>query len=606
LRRNTRNNAKVETEVTEEKGIENPYPEKPATPTRPAILSIEGIPGSRKSEILSILAEKYSDSASVIVLTEPVTDGSFIPEMNKDLMDNYLRDPEKYGLVFQVVYLLALSRQISQAIVSNLGQQIIICERSLLTARNIYYPLVKDYLPKIHQEVYESFFEGGGLGHVMPDEVIFLDSDVDKCHENTKINAGGEGFFTTEYLERCRLLHSQLLKEGERVVHVVDADPDDTVTTANQIMGIIQQVNGVEIEMLPEGPVYPDIISVDGNVGAGKSTLLNAIKWRLQLENRRDVVVVEEPVAEWTKITDGTKNILHCLYEAPDRYAFAFQTLVALTTMKANFVTAYEHPEARVILSERSLLSSRYVFAEALKDDGAMNDIEMKVYEALFKENVEWMHPKKNIYLKTSPESCIERIRKRDREEERGINIDWSRKYQGYYDRALYREEVDHPIIIEGDSTDVDVRGKWVDQVLSICDNILGIPVGYDKNEDAEDNREQDILHEVDEITPVRGDVKMSIKVRYRSRICRVGSSEDSLSQLREEVKRKWPRIMEENVGFTWKKVKGGPLLSITTEEELREALDIMSTQGRPVARLVITEGDNEGLHQGIDIPFDS
>jgi len=63
---------------------------------------------------------------------------------------------------------------------------------------------------------------------------------------------------------------------------------------------------------------------------------------------------------------------------------------------------------------------------------------------------------------------------------------------------------------------------------------------------------------------------------------------------------------MEENVGFTWKKVKDGPPLSITTEEELREALDIMSTQGRPVARLVITEGNNKGHDQGIDIPFDS
>jgi deoxyadenosine/deoxycytidine kinase len=440
----------------------------------------------------------------------------------------------------------------------------------------------------------------------MPDEIIFLNSDVDKCHENTKVNAGGEEFFTREYLERCRLSHNQLLKESEKVVHVVEVDPDDTASTANHIMGIVQQVKGVEIEMLPGGPVYPDIISIEGNVGAGKSTLLNAIKEKLQLENRRDIVVFEEPIAEWTKITDGTKNILHCLYEAPDRYAFAFQTLVALTTMKANFVTAYEHPEARVILCERSLLSSRYVFAEALKDEGAMNAIEIKVYEAMFKENVEWMYPKKNIYLKTSPESCTERIRKRGREEERGINIEWSRKYQGYYDRALYREEVDHPIIIEGDSTNVEERGKWVDQVLSICDSVLGIPTGYDKKENAEDNRKQDRLHEEDEDTPVRGEVKMSIKVRYRSRICRVGSSEDSLSQLREEVKRKWPRIMEENVGFTWKKVKDGPPLSITTEEELREALDIMSTQGRPVARLVITEGNNKGHYQGIDIPFDS
>ena len=198
------------------------------------------------------------------------------------------------------------------------------------------------------------------------------------------------------------------------------------------------------------------------------------------------------------------------------------------------------------------------------------------------------------------------RIGTRGRKEEGSIDIDWLRKYQGYYDRALFRDKINQPIVIDGEPTSVIERGKWVDQILSICGEILGVSSGCDKNDNVADNSEQDERHEMDDTAPVKGDIKMSIKVRYKSRICRVGNEDGNLSQIRAEVKRKWPEMEEESVGFTWKKVKGGPWCSITTEEELREALGIMSTQGRPVARLVVSERDNKGHYQEVDTSYDS
>jgi hypothetical protein len=42
--------------------------------TRPTIISIEGIPGSRKSDIMNILAQKYEDSLEVVICKEPLHD----------------------------------------------------------------------------------------------------------------------------------------------------------------------------------------------------------------------------------------------------------------------------------------------------------------------------------------------------------------------------------------------------------------------------------------------------------------------------------------------------------------------------------------------------
>jgi len=68
-----------------------------------------------------------------------------------------------------------------------------------------------------------------------------------------------------------------------------------------------------------------------------------------------------------------------------------------------------------------------------------MDDIEMNVYEELFNDDViRWMYPEEMIYLKVQPESCLQRVRIRDRGEEESIDIKWLQEYQGYYEKALF------------------------------------------------------------------------------------------------------------------------------------------------------------------------
>ena len=44
------------------------------------------------------------------------------------------------------------------------------------------------------------------------------------------------------------------------------------------------------------------IITIDGNIGSGKSTFFESLK--RDMENRSDVVFLEEPVEQWNNIRD--------------------------------------------------------------------------------------------------------------------------------------------------------------------------------------------------------------------------------------------------------------------------------------------------------------
>jgi deoxyadenosine/deoxycytidine kinase len=563
--------------------------------TRPSIISIEGIPGSRKSEILSALKTRYEGSLDIVVLTEPLQYNTPTSSLDDALLEGYLKNPELYGLTFQIAYFLAMSKLIGNSIINNMDKRVIVCERSLLTARHVYFPLLQDHLPTIHQEVYKSLFEDGGVRHVMPDEVILLDSREDKCPEyvNKYKDTEGNRFLTKEYMEKCRSLLTQPGIWDNSILHKIDADPGDIDTTVSKITEIVERIEGVEIEMLPRGPEYPCVISIEGNVGAGKSSLLRSIKNRLHLENRQDIIILEEPVNEWVRITNGAKNILQCLYETPNLYAFAFQTLVAVTTMKAAFKAANENPGVKVILCERSLLSSRGVFAEALKDDGAMNEMESKVYDELFHEgSIEWMYPKKIVYLKTSPESCLGRIGIRGRMEEKDIDIDWLWKYQGYHEKALPKEKGRQLLIIEGDTTSTAERESWVGKVLELCQETLEISQG-------KSTREEQIQ---DDKSSEKKKGSMLIKVRYESQIWLVGTEGDSFQQIKEKIIQSCPDINAVDIKLSWKRVKGGSYITITTEEEFKETLNVMNTQGRPVARFIMANKERGETHQEMEI----
>ena len=197
------------------------------------------------------------------------------------------------------------------------------------------------------------------------------------------------------------------------------------------------------------------IISVEGNIGAGKTTLLDELETCLLAHDQTDVIILREPVDQWTKIYDAEgKNILERFYEDPVKHSFQFQVLIFTTMLDLVKRTVEEQPDCSIIVCERSLETSRFVFAKMLHDDGLMSDMEYKIYETLFAdETIQQYLPTSIVYLPTDNTTCMERIRQRNRSGEQTINETYLDKCQAYYDEYRQHSTIEWKILTKEEAS---------------------------------------------------------------------------------------------------------------------------------------------------------
>ena len=183
-------------------------------------------------------------------------------------------------------------------------------------------------------------------------------------------------------------------------------------------------------------------ISIEGNIGSGKSTLLT----RLCQEYR--IPVFLEPIGEWGEWLD-------LFYKDPFRWGMSFNLKVLLSFnkwKKNNFVALYE----------RSPLSNRYVFAQLQHDDGNMNALELKLFQNVYDE-LGW-EPEIVIYLRTNPDTSMQRMKTRDRACEKQVELSYIQSVHNKYE-SLFSSR-DNTYIIDGNQ-DCDAVYKDVVDVLN-------------------------------------------------------------------------------------------------------------------------------------------
>ena len=171
--------------------------------------------------------------------------------------------------------------------------------------------------------------------------------------------------------------------------------------------------------------MFPIIISLDGNIGAGKSTLLTQIRNKLH-----DIHIVDEPVGQWTALKNAEgKNLLELFYEDKKRWAYTFQNCAILTRLK-NIQDAVENLDStmkgpQIIITERSVLTDKQVFAEMLRDSGDIDPLEWELYESWFNIFGKKYPVRGIIYVSTSANTSKDRIHIRNRQGEDRIGIDY-------------------------------------------------------------------------------------------------------------------------------------------------------------------------------------
>jgi len=142
--------------------------------------------------------------------------------------------------------------------------------------------------------------------------------------------------------------------------------------------------------------------------------------------------VANEPVEKWG-------DILKKYYSNQRQYAGQFQTVAALTRLEEVKQAIAKHG---TFMSERSLKSDR-LFVEANFKMGLMDDNEVKMYDMVFQTLVglnDWI-PKDacTIYVRTPLETCLQRIKERNRNAEQSIDFKYLETLHELHEQAFLK-----------------------------------------------------------------------------------------------------------------------------------------------------------------------
>jgi len=179
----------------------------------------------------------------------------------------------------------------------------------------------------------------------------------------------------------------------------------------------------------------PRLLIVEGNIGAGKSTFLRIIQENLACQ------VVYEPHEKWQDIS-GKGNLLQNFYTDASRWAYTFQSYAFITRTLAQKQNAKKNPHITQVL-ERSVFSDKYCFAKNLYENGMMNSLEWTLYQEwfgwFFEDHVQ--KPDGFIYLRTTPQTCYNRLKKRNRSEEKAVPLQYLEQLHEKHEAWLIKQE---------------------------------------------------------------------------------------------------------------------------------------------------------------------
>lgn len=177
------------------------------------------------------------------------------------------------------------------------------------------------------------------------------------------------------------------------------------------------------------------IISIEGNIGSGKTTLLGKLKEKYA--DNKNIVFLKEPVDDWATITDiDGVTMLEKFYGNQKEYAFPFQMMAYISRLALFKNTIQENPGA-IIITERSLNTDREVFAKMLHDTGFIELVNYKIYLKWFDTFARDCPISKVIYVNTDPQICFDRIKKRSRNGESSIPLDYLENCHKYHEDML-------------------------------------------------------------------------------------------------------------------------------------------------------------------------
>jgi deoxyadenosine/deoxycytidine kinase len=178
-------------------------------------------------------------------------------------------------------------------------------------------------------------------------------------------------------------------------------------------------------------PLFKPLIWVEGLIGSGKTTLARKVGERLKLR------ILEEPV--------DTNPYLSVFYENPKAHAFGMQMRLLHTRFAMQQLASYECVSAmgeyQGAILDRSISGDR-VFAALHRNAGNISQLDWETYCLAYEVMARsLLPPTLLVYIDVQPETAYERMRRRNRNAEAGVPLEYLRNLREGYKELISEAE---------------------------------------------------------------------------------------------------------------------------------------------------------------------
>ena len=154
--------------------------------------------------------------------------------------------------------------------------------------------------------------------------------------------------------------------------------------------------------------------TIDGIIGGGKTYLGEKLQTYFNTENKIKTLFIPEPVNVWEE-----SGAFKRFYNDISNNCYEFQTFTYITRIQAVIDAVLNNPDVDLYILERSIFTDKYIFVELLKEE--LGETRLKMYNMwwdmwsiIFSVKID-----KWIFIDTSVDISINRIKKRNRNNEK-------------------------------------------------------------------------------------------------------------------------------------------------------------------------------------------
>lgn len=202
------------------------------------IFSIEGNIGSGKSTLVDILKDSFSSNyqdnkstinqKNIIFMQEPVNEWLNIKDekTNETILSKFYKDQIKYGFSFQMMAYISRISMLKKLVKEN-PEAIIICERCVLTDKNVFAKMLYDdgKIESVNYQIYLKWFDEF-IEDIPITGLVYVKATPEKSYERVlKRDREGETI-PLGYLSNCSTYHDNWIDNTDANVLILDANKD--------------------------------------------------------------------------------------------------------------------------------------------------------------------------------------------------------------------------------------------------------------------------------------------------------------------------------------------------------------------------------------------